>query len=447
MTNMLAERSQDFWQFPTTPKKNVDERIAVLGLGYVGLPLGLVFADTFENVVGFDCDRRRVEALRSGFDRTNEVNAVRLKMNTIQLSAHESCLANSTMFIVTVPTPVDKSNRPDFQPLRKACRMVAKHLNVGAVVVFESTVYPGATEEICIPELAEYSGLIAGRDFSVGYSPERINPGDAQRGVSGVVKIVSATDKQTLERIANVYEKVVPAGVYRAPSIQIAEAAKVFENTQRDVNIGLINEFAMICDRLGLRTSEVLEASGTKWNALPFRPGLVGGHCIGVDPYYLAYKAEETGYNPEILRASRRVNESVAPLVAQKGIRHLARRNRPFDEARVGILGITFKEDVSDLRNSKVLDLIAEFESFFIQPIIHDPFADPNHPAMQRINLATFDELRQSDILIYAVPHQVFQERGQEAILSLAKPNGLIVDIKSQLDRKKLSSGMSYWSL
>ncbi len=447
MNNVLAEHAQDFWQFPTANNKCMDERIAVVGLGYVGLPLGLAFADTFAHVVGFDSDDQRIRGLQDGFDRTKEVGVARLRVNDIQLSAQENCLAGATIFIVTVPTPVDNTNRPDFKPLRKACRTVARYLTAGSVVVFESTVYPGATEEICVPELTRFSGLVAGRGFTVGYSPERISPGDAQRGLGGVVKIVSAMDERTLDRVAKIYEKVVPAGVYRAQSIQIAEAAKVFENTQRDVNIGLMNEFAIICDRLGLRTSEVLQASGTKWNALPFVPGLVGGHCIGIDPYYLVHKAEEKGYSPEIVRASRKVNESISRIIAQKGIRHLAQQGRPIAEARVCILGITFKENVPDLRNSKVFDLISEFNSFGIEPLVHDPVADPNNPNLHNIKLVGFEDLHASDIVIYAVPHDIFDDKGQAKVISLAKKGGLVVDVRSRLDSEKVDDGVSYWSL
>jgi len=350
------------------------EKIAVVGLGYVGLPLAVALANKFD-VLGFDINPERVKALRLGEDWTNEISEAELRDSTLRFSDETSDLAGHTVYIVTVPTPIDKARRPDFEAILKACEIVGAVLEKGAVVVFESTVYPGVTEEICAPALEKASGLRSGIDFKLGYSPERINPGDKERPITAITKIVSGQDQETLDRLAAVYGAIVDAGIHRASSIKVAEAAKVIENTQRDVNIALMNEISKICDLVGIRTSEVLEAAGTKWNFLKFHPGLVGGHCIGVDPYYLTAKAEELGYHPQVILSGRQINDGMGAYVAQRVVKLLARRDQPIRDARVGILGFTFKENVPDIRNSKIVDIYRELRAFGADPIVHDPLA------------------------------------------------------------------------
>ena len=344
----------------------MQERIAVIGLGYVGLPVALAFARKFPGTIGFDVNREKVEELRRGFDRNQEVSKAELEESSLKITSDLADLAGATFFVVAVPTPVDHNNVPDLTPVVKASETVARALRKGAVVVFESTVYPGVTEDVCGPILAKVSGLKQGTDFKLGYSPERINPGDREHTLERIVKVVSGEDQATLNRVADTYAAIIEAGVHRASSIKVAEAAKVIENTQRDLNIALMNELAIIFERMDIRTADVLEAAGTKWNFLKFRPGLVGGHCIGVDPYYLTMKAQQLGYQPEVILAGRRINNNVGPYVAQRLVKMLIGQGFQVKGARIGVLGLTFKEDCNDLRNSKVPDILAELRQFEI---------------------------------------------------------------------------------
>ena len=424
------------------------EKIAVVGLGYVGLPVALAFARKFPHTVGFDIHCARVAELVRGHDRNGETPEEALLDSSIELTCEESKLDGTTFFVVAVPTPVDANNVPDLTPLEKASATVGKHLRPGAVVCFESTVFPGATEEICGPILEKTSGLVRGKDFKLAYSPERINPGDTVNTLETVVKVVSGEDMETLERVAAAYRAIVPAGVHKATSIKVAEAAKVIENTQRDLNIALMNELAVIFDRIGIRTIDVLEAAGTKWNFLPFRPGLVGGHCIGVDPYYLTMKAQQVGYQPEVILAGRRINNFVGPFVAQKMAKLLIECDIPVKRARVGILGLTFKEDVSDLRNSKVPDIMKELAAFGIDAVVHDPHADPAEAQHEYgIKLTKWEDIRNLDGLVVAVGHKAYKEMGQEKLLALLRHGGVVMDVKSMLDPSKIDRAIRYWSL
>jgi UDP-N-acetyl-D-galactosamine dehydrogenase len=424
------------------------EKISIIGLGYVGLPVALAFARKFPDTIGFDINCARVEELKKGHDRNNETESSALTESSITLSCDPADLAATTMFVVAVPTPVDMNNVPDLTPLVKASEFVGKHLTRGAIICYESTVYPGATEEICGPVLEKVSGLKCGVDFKLAYSPERINPGDTVHTLETVVKVVSGQDEATLERVAAMYAGIVPAGVHRATSIKVAEAAKVIENTQRDLNIALMNELAVIFDRLGIRTVDVLEAAGTKWNFLPFRPGLVGGHCIGVDPYYLTAKAQQVGYQPEVILAGRRINNNVATFLATKMTKMLIASDIPVRRARVGILGLTFKEDVNDLRNSKVPDILRELASFGIDALIHDPHADPAEAMHEYgIKMTRWEDIRNLDGLIVAVGHEAYKDMGQEKVLSLVRHGGVVIDAKSILNPGQLDRGLTYWSL
>ncbi len=426
----------------------MQEKIAVIGLGYVGLPIALAFARKFPETVGFDVNRTRIEELERGLDRNAETSKEALVQSSIELTCDPKRLENATLFVVAVPTPVAANNVPDLSPLVKASELVGKHLKPGAIVCYESTVYPGATEEICGPILEKMSALKRGTDFKLAYSPERINPGDTVHTLENVVKIVSGEDMETLERVSSAYGAVVPAGVYKATSIRVAEAAKVIENTQRDLNIALMNELAVIFDRIGIRTLDVLEAAGTKWNFLPFRPGLVGGHCIGVDPYYLTAKAQEVGYLPEVILAGRRINNGIAPFLGQKMAKLLIENDIPVKRARVGILGLTFKEDVNDLRNSKVPEVMKELAAFGIDTIVHDPHADPGEAKHEYgIKLSPWEEIRNLDGLIVAVGHRAYREMGQEKLLSLVRHGGVVVDAKSIMKPALIDRGIRYWSL
>lgn len=423
------------------------QRIAVVGLGYVGLPLALAFSRA-NNVVAFDIDRRRVEALLGGFDQTGEVERATLDATPMMVTHDSSDMAGCKVFIVTVPTPVDSSRQPDFTLLRGACRMIAPHLRWGSIVIFESTVYPGATEEICGPELARHSGLTCGTDFKLAYSPERINPGDAARPLQQIVKIVSGEDAETLNFVADLYTGIIHAGVHRASSIKVAEAAKVLENTQRDVNIALMNEMSKICDRLGISTRDVLDAAGTKWNFLAFTPGLVGGHCIGVDPYYLSAKAEQLGYHPDVIMACRRINDSMAGYIANRLVKLLAAAGRPVRAARIGILGMTFKENVPDIRNSKVVDVVNELQRFGMDALVHDPVASPEDALREHgIRLCGLDQIDNLDALILAVNHREFSKLMADQLSARLVDNGVVIDIKSDLNRAALRPDLHYWSL
>jgi UDP-N-acetyl-D-galactosamine dehydrogenase len=422
------------------------ERIAVIGLGYVGLPVALAFARKLPTV-GFDIRERRVDELRRGHDDTAEVTDEALRASSIELTADPERLRDCTFFIVAVPTPIDHNNRPDLGPMISASRTVGPYLKQGDVVVYESTVYPGVTEEVCGPILADRSGLVAGRDFSLGYSPERINPGDKLHTFEKIVKVVSGDSPEALERVARAYAAVVEAGVHRAPSIKVAEAAKVIENTQRDLNIALMNELALIFHRMGIRTADVLEAAGTKWNFLRFTPGLVGGHCIGVDPYYLTTKAEELGYLPEVILAGRRINNNVGRFIAQEAVKMLSAGDLPLRQARVGILGLTFKENVPDLRNSRIPDIVGELRGFGIAAQVHDPLGSAEEAqAEYGIAIAPLDQLVDLDVLILAVAHQEYLDRPAE-LWRRVKDGGVMIDVKSVLDPRTTERGVRYWSL
>jgi UDP-N-acetyl-D-galactosamine dehydrogenase len=425
-----------------------ENRIAVIGLGYVGLPVALAFAKKFPNTVGFDINADKIKALRQGIDPTGEVSSDELKPNPLKITSELVDLAESNFFVVAVPTPIDSDHRPDLTPLVKASETIGKVLQPGAIVVYESTVYPGVTEEICGPILAKVSGLQQGIDFKLGYSPERINPGDKAHTLEKIVKVVSGEDAETLEKVASVYGSIIEAGVYRASSIKVAEMAKVIENTQRDVNIALMNELALICDRLEIRTHEVLAAANTKWNFLRFTPGLVGGHCIGVDPYYLTTKAEQLGYHPDVILAGRRINDSMGTYIGQRLVKLLIQANLPIKGARVGILGLTFKENVPDLRNSRVPDIVAELRQFGITPIVHDPLANPQEAQHEYgIQLTDWDQVSNLDAVVFAVSHQAYLDIPREQLLGCVQPGGVLIDVRSVLDPATLPPNLTYWSL
>ncbi len=424
------------------------ERIAVIGLGYVGLPVALAFARKFPNSVGFDIHADKVAELNRGYDRNKEVPEEVLKGTTLKMTSNLEDLKGVTFFVVAVPTPVDKNNVPDLTPVVKASETVGKALQKGGVVVYESTVYPGVTEDICGPILARVSGLAQRKDFKLGYSPERINPGDKEHTLERITKVVSGEDAETLERVAAVYGAVIDAGVHRAPCIMVAEAAKVIENTQRDINIALMNELALIFDLMGIRTSDVLAAAGTKWNFLKFKPGLVGGHCIGVDPYYLTTKAQELGYQPEVILAGRRINNGVGPYVAQRLVKMLINADMPVKNARIGVLGITFKEDCNDIRNSKVPDILKELKTYGIEAIIHDPIAStPEAMHEYGLKITPLEEFTKLDGLVFAVSHKAYLALGQDKILGMVKDGGVVADVKSALDPASIPRGIRYWSL
>jgi UDP-N-acetyl-D-galactosamine dehydrogenase len=408
------------------------ERIGVIGLGYVGLPVAIAFAKKFPGCVGFDIHREKVEELRRGHDRNREQSAEVLRSSALHITSSVEDLKNCTFFVVAVPTPVDKNNVPDLSPVERASETVGRVMGKGSVVVYESTVYPGVTEEVCGPILARASGLKQGVDFKLGYSPERINPGDKEHTLEKITKVVSGVD----------------AGVHRAPSIRVAEAAKVIENTQRDLNIALMNELAIIFDRMGIRTADVLAAAGTKWNFLKFRPGLVGGHCIGVDPYYLTTKAQQLGYQPEVILAGRRINNNVGPYVAQRLVRLLIDADITVKNARVAVLGLTFKEDCNDIRNSKVPDIVRELTKFGITPMVHDPVADSAEAVVEYgIKLVHTEELVGLDAVVLAVSHKVYVELGAPGILSMIRDGGVLIDVKSVLNPSQVERRIRYWSV
>jgi UDP-N-acetyl-D-galactosamine dehydrogenase len=428
------------------------ERYAVIGLGYVGLPVavGMARAHGAASVVGFDIDAGRIAALRRGEDHTREFTQAELAGLDLLYTADPADLRGCTVFIVTVPTPIDANRQPDLGPLRGACATVGRAMAPGALVVFESTVYPGLTEEVCGPLLEAASGLRFGTDFALGYSPERINPGDKARRLESIVKVVAGSDSAALARVVAAYEPVVEAGLHQAPSIRVAEAAKVIENTQRDLNIALMNELALIFDRLDLRTKDVLAAAGTKWNFLGFTPGLVGGHCIGVDPYYLTAKAESVGYHPEVILAGRRINDGMGAFVARKLVKLLVQNDVPVKRARVAILGLTFKENVPDLRNSRVPDIRRELQEFGVEPLVHDPLADPGQARHEYgIELTPPEAMREVDAVVLAVPHADYLSRaGRAAIAAMFAPRGgILIDVKSALEPGELPGNIVYWSL
>ena len=422
-------------------------RIAVIGLGYVGLPVLLGLARTYPGTVGFDIDKKRVEELKRGFDWSGETPEEELTSTQAKLSADENDLKGTDVFIVCVPTPIDEANKPDLRPLVSASKTVARAIRKGGIACFESTVYPGATEEVCGKVIEEISGLRQGVDFKLGYSPERINPGDREHTLERIVKVVAGEDAATADTLCQIYGSVVKAGIHRAPTIKVAEAAKVIENTQRDLNIALMNELSIIFDKLGIRTADVLAAAGTKWNFLKFTPGLVGGHCIGVDPYYLTTKAETVGYYPEVILAGRRINDGMGAFVARKTIEYLSRAGLAPSKARVGILGVTFKENVADIRNSRVPDILTELKNFGVKALIADPMADPAMVEHEYgVTLDTMSDLTKLDALIFAVPHKTFLDDPRSVSARLS-PGGVFVDIKSAFPQTQLASGQHYWSL
>lgn len=423
--------------------------VGIIGLGYVGLPLAVAFGKKFRTI-GYDVSDAKVAAYVRHVDPTGEVSADELKTSKLlECTTDAALLAEADYIVVAVPTPVDQAHQPDFSPLVSASTTAGRHMKRGAVVVFESTVYPGATEEVCVPVLEAQSGMKWKEGFHVGYSPERINPGDREHTLTRIVKVVSGDDAETLERVASLYDSVVAAGVHRASSIKVAEAAKVIENTQRDLNIALMNELSIIFDRIGIDTTEVLEAAGTKWNFLKFKPGLVGGHCIGVDPYYLMHKAEMLGYHPQVILAGRRINDGMGKFVAEKTVKMMIKAGSSVKDAQVVILGLTFKENCPDLRNSRVPDIIAELRSFGIEPTVHDPIASPDEALREYgVGLVPWDELPQADALVIAVAHEAYREMGAKAILGrLAPSGGCIVDVKALLPTDELPARIACWRL
>jgi UDP-N-acetyl-D-glucosamine/UDP-N-acetyl-D-galactosamine dehydrogenase len=423
-------------------------KISVIGLGYVGLPAAAAFARSAVPVVGYDIDERRIAELARGQDRTGEVEPARLKIANLRFSASAKDLGAADFHIVTVPTPIHASKQPNLEPLTSASTTIGSVLKPGDIVVYESTVYPGVTEEVCIPALESASGLRWKTDFNVGYSPERINPGDRERRFDNILKIVSADTPETLEIVDAVYRSVVAAGTHRAPSIRVAEFAKVLENTQRDVNIALINEVALICDRLGVDTQDVLHAAGTKWNFLPFRPGLVGGHCIGVDPFYIAHKAESVGYHPEVIHSGRRVNDGMGVYVANRVARSIMRGGRN-GRPLVTVLGVTFKENVTDIRNTRVVDIVRELEDFGIAVQLHDPMADSDLLREEYgLSLTPLGELKPADAVVLAVAHRAYRDGGWTLVGGLLhRAGGFVADIPALLDRKSTPVGVTLWRL
>ena len=428
------------------------EKIALVGLGYVGMPIAVEFAK-YVNVIGFDINKKKVELYQQGIDPTLEVGDEEIKKSTVEWTYDETKLQEAKFIIVAVPTPINDDKTPDLMPVIGSSEIVGRNLTKGSIVVYESTVYPGVTEEVCIPILERESGLKCGVDFKVGYSPERINPGDKVHRLSTIVKIVSGMDNESLDEIAKVYEIVVKAGVHRASCIKVAEAAKVIENSQRDINIAFMNELSIIFNKMGIDTLEVLEAAGTKWNFLNFRPGLVGGHCIGIDPYYLTYRAEQFGYHSQIILSGRRINDDMGKYVAENVVKQLIKADISIKNAKVGCLGITFKEDCPDARNSKVNDILVELKEYGIKPIVCDPVADaPDAEKFYGINLVNIEELKYLDCLIIAVAHQEFKALSNEDLANMFKdvPNDkkIIVDVKGVRQKDELLAlGYKYWRL
>ncbi len=425
------------------------KQVAVVGLGYVGLPLAIEFGKKIKTL-GFDVNPQKIAAYREGLDPAGEVEAEEFEAaKYLEFTSDPSRLREAQFIIVAVPTPITDHKLPDLSFLIKASETIGQNLSPGSIIVYESTVYPGVTEEICVPVLEKASGLRCGQDFKVGYSPERINPGDKEHTLPKIIKVVAAQDEETLEIVARMYELVVEAGVYRAPSIKVAEAAKVIENTQRDLNIALMNELAIIFNLMGIDTLEVLKCAGTKWNFLPFRPGLVGGHCIGVDPYYLTYKAQELGYHPQVILAGRRINDYMGIYVAQKTIKELIKAGIRVDGARVGILGLTFKENCRDIRNTRVIDIVQELREYGIEPELHDPLASPQE-AKEIYGLDLYPEPpRGLDAVILAVAHDEYKKLGPKGVLSLLRPGrGVIVDVKGLFSAADFTqTPYRYWRL
>ena len=425
-----------------------NRKISVIGLGYVGLPVAVAFGNK-QKVIGFDIAEKRVRELKEGLDRTNEVESGELEKSDIIFTCDPREIAIADFHIITVPTPVDAAKRPDLSSILRASKTVGKQLKKGDIVVYESTVYPGATEEDCVPVLEEVSGLKAGVDFHVGYSPERINPGDKEHTFTNIIKVVSGQDQATLDIVAQVYESVVTAGVHRAPTIKVAEAAKVIENTQRDLNISLMNELALIFGKMGIDTRDVLAAAGSKWNFLNFDPGLVGGHCIGVDPYYLTHKATMLRYIPQVILAGRSINDGMGSFIARQVVKELIKQGHSVRACTVTILGFTFKENIPDLRNTKVIDVIRELDDYGINVQVHDPHAD-NDEAKQEygIRLSEFDAMKPAQAVVLAVPHQEYLEQGWKLITDILDDGvGAVLDVKAKLPRDAIPEGIVHWRL
>ena len=422
--------------------------ISVIGLGYVGLPVAVAFGRS-DKTIGFDINSSRISELREGIDRTAEVTIEELQSVNILFTDRIEDLRQADFHIVAVPTPVDDANQPDLTPMLRASETVGKALKVGDIVVYESTVYPGVTEEECVPILERVSGFVCGRDFKVGYSPERINPGDKEHSFTKIKKVVSGQDAETLEIVAQVYASVVTAGVHRAPSIKVAEAAKVIENTQRDLNIALMNELAIIFDRMDIDTTDVLEAAGTKWNFLKFKPGLVGGHCIGVDPYYLTHKAEKVGYIPQVILSGRRINDSMSKFIAQRAVKEMIRAGHNVLNATVTVLGLTFKEDCPDLRNSKVIDIIRELQDYGVKVQVHDPLADTAQAKHEyNVELVPFNQLRPAAAVVVAVAHREYLSMSAGDFVTLMPEKPVRIDVKSLYNVKELQqAGIRVWRL
>ena len=423
--------------------------VAVVGLGYVGLPLAIEFGKHFDTI-GFDVSKAKVARLQQHNDVTGEVERGDFDLaKKLKITDDPKQLGQADVIVVAVPTPIDSARLPDFTPLVSASEIVGANMKRGATVVYESTVYPGATEEVCIPVLEKHSGMKWKQDFNVGYSPERINPGDKQHRLPTIVKVVSGDNPETLEKLAKLYETVITAGVHRASSIKVAEAAKVIENTQRDLNIALMNELAIVFERLGIDTLEVLKAAGSKGNFLPFRPGLVGGHCIGVDPYYLTHKAQMVGYHPEVILAGRRINDGMGQFIAEQTVKMLARQGLHTAGQTVIVLGLTFKEDVPDLRNSKVIDVVRELEAYGINVVIHDPIADKEEAHEEYgVNLVDWDKLPKANAIVAAVSHKAYQQQGLPALLDKLVDKGVFIDVKSAWDPAEIEkAGKAVWRL
>ena len=428
---------------------NNNTTIAVVGLGYVGLPLAVEFGRKHPTI-GFDLSEAKVDAYRRGVDPTGEVSPEDLRAaSKLRVTTDAAELAAADFIVVAVPTPVDDAHQPDFGPLLGASESVGRNLKRGAIVVFESTVYPGATEEICVPVIERHSGMKWQRDFFVGYSPERINPGDREHSLTRITKVVSGDTPETLERVADIYGSIITAGVHRASSIKVAEAAKVIENTQRDLNIALMNELALIFHKIGIDTTEVLQAAGTKWNFLPFRPGLVGGHCIGVDPYYLTHKADKLGYHPQVILAGRRINDGMGKYVAGETVKQMIQAGFPVKGAQVIVLGLTFKENCPDLRNSRVIDVVRELESYGAKVHVHDPIADPAEARHEYgVDLVAWDALPQAHAMVAAVAHREFARHSIDDVAAKIERGGLYVDVKCQADAAALHArGVRVWRL
>ncbi len=430
--------------------KNQEEKISLVGLGYVGMPIAIEFAKRGVKVIGYDLNSKKIEIYKSGVDPTNEVGDESIKNTTVEFTSDEVKLREAKFHIVAVPTPVNDDHTPDLTPVEGASRILGRNLTKGSVVVFESTVYPGVTEDVCVPILETESGLKCGKDFKVAYSPERINPGDKIHRLNTITKIVSGMDEETLDTVANVYEIVVDAGVHRAESIKVAEAAKVIENSQRDINIAFMNELSIIFNKMGIDTLAVLRAAGTKWNFLNFRPGLVGGHCIGVDPYYLTYKAEMMGYHSQIILSGRRINDDMGKYIAENVVKSLIKAEKPVKNANVAILGFTFKENCPDTRNSKIYDILKELREYGIEPYIADPVADANEAKnLYGVEFVDINTICNMDVVILAVGHEEFEKFTKSDIDGMfSEGQKVLIDVKGILDRKEFEeAGYSYWRL